>query len=503
MKKRVLTTLMAAGMVISSIAVPMEAYADSDDFYEVVVQYPTLGNTPQDLKMVEDALNEITEPEIGVHVTFYPCNAFELNNTTNLMVSSGEKLDLAMCMFEGGAQSYVNKGMLLELDDLVEEYGQDILEAEGVAMSGGYYSGALYTIPTEEKMGRVKAFECRKDILDKYGIEYDTEKIYTLEELSEIFAIVKEGEGDKFYCVAANPSQDAPFMYMANVDLLGADYASGVIGNYGKETTVENYFESEEFENYCNVMRDWFEKGYFSSDCNTTTDSTLTQLQSGSYFGMFENAEPDMIAGHCQSMQAYLGTDVVALRTTAPASRTQDYQITQWMIPITCDNPEKTMEFLNMTYAREDVVNLIFRGIENVHYVRVEGTEHTVDWPEGIDNSNTPYSAILNVWGDKMKDLVMPPNDDTYYNKMREFNESITEEHTSDALGYCFNSEPVRTQFAAVSDVVAQYESVLGYGVVDPASALEEFRSALKAAGIDEVIAENQKQFDEWRAAQQ
>ena len=40
-------------------------------------------------------------------------------------------------------------------------------------------------------------------------------------------------------------------------------------------------------------------------------------------------------------------------------------------------------------------------------------------------------------------------------------------------------------------------------GVVDPASEMENFRSALKAAGIDDVIAENQNQYSEWEAAQQ
>lgn len=501
MKKKALTTVLAAGALALSLGT--FAYAD-DDIYEVVIQYPTLGTTPQDLQMVQDALNEITEPEIGVHVTFYPCSAYELNGTTTRMVSSGEKLDLAMCMFEGGAQSYVNKGMLIELDDLVEEYGQDIVAAEGVAMAGGYYDGILYAVPTEDKMGRVKAIECRKDILDKYGIEYDEEKVYTWDELSEIFATVKAGEGDKFYCVAANASEDAPFTYFSDADLLGADYGSGVLTNYGKgTTTIENYFESEEFEEYCNVMRDWFEKGYFSSDCNTITDSALTQLESGQYLGMFSNAEPDMVANHSAAMQSYCGTDVVALRTTYPASRSQDYQVTQWMIPITCDNPEKTMQFLNMMYARPDVVQLLDRGIEGVHYLHVDGTENVIEYPEGIDNSNTPYAAILNVWGDKTKNFVMAPLDDTYYDTMKAFNENIAEEYTSDALGYCFNSEPVRTQYAAVSDVVTQYESVLGYGVVDPASTLEEFRSALKAAGVDDVIAENQRQFDEWRAAQE
>ena len=67
-------------------------------------------------------------------------------------------------------------------------------------------------------------------------------------------------------------------------------------------------------------------------------------MQTGNYLGMFSNAEPDMIANHSVNMQAYVGTDVVPLYTSAPASMTQFYQVTQWMIPITCDNPEKTME---------------------------------------------------------------------------------------------------------------------------------------------------------------
>ena len=186
--KKVTALAMAAAMSLGMFG-SMAASAE-EDIYEVVIQFPTLGTTPPDLQLVEDAINERTESEIGVHVTFYPVSAFETNTTTSLMVSSGEKLDLAISIFEGGVANYVNQGMLLELDDLVEEYGQDILEAEGVAMEGGYFNGALYGIPTEEKMGRVKAFEARKDLLDKYGIEYDENKIYTAEELTEIFEVV-------------------------------------------------------------------------------------------------------------------------------------------------------------------------------------------------------------------------------------------------------------------------------------------------------------------------
>lgn len=498
--KKATALAMAAAMSLGMFG-SMAASAE-EDIYEVVIQFPTLGTTPPDLQLVEDAINERTESEIGVHVTFYPVSAFETNTTTSLMVSSGEKLDLAISIFEGGVANYVNQGMLLELDDLVEEYGQDILEAEGVAMEGGYFNGALYGIPTEEKMGRVKAFEARKDLLDKYGIEYDENKIYTAEELTEIFEVVQAGEGEAFHCIAANGSEDPIFSYFDHTDQLGASYASGVLMNYGTDSDeIVNYFATDEFASFCDTVRGWFENGYLSQDCNTTTDSSLVQMQTGNYLGMFSNAEPDMIANHSASMQAYVGTDVVPLYTSAPASMTQFYQVTQWMIPITCENPEKTMEFLNLTYKDQDLVNLLYRGIEGTHWNFAEGSDCVVEYPEGIDNSNTPYSAVLNVWGDKMKDYVMAPLDETYYDQMREFNDSITT--VSNALGYAFNSDTVSTQYAAVNDVITQYESVLGMGVVDPEDTLDTFLSALDAAGINDVIAENQAQYDEWRAAQE
>ena len=70
----------------------------------------------------------------------------------------------------------------------------------------------------------------------------------------------------------------------------------------------------------------------------------------------------------------------------------------------------------------------------------------------------------------------------------------------SPAIGYSFNSEPIAAELAAVQTVIAQYAPSLNAGALDPEKALPEFISALKDAGIDEVIAENQKQFDEYLA---
>lgn len=55
---------------------------------------------------------------------------------------------------------------------------------------------------------------------------------------------------------------------------------------------------------------------------------------------------------------------------------------------------------------------------------------------------------------------------------------------------------------AACTTVVAEYRDALFYGLVDVDTYLKKFNEELKVAGIDEIIAEEQKQLDAWLAAQ-
>ena len=133
------------------------------EIYEVVMAMPILGAEPPGMQAVEDAINAVTEPEIGVHLTMYPIFLNDLASQQNLMITSGDKLDLAM-IFVTGVGTYVNKGALLPLDDLYAQYGQDIEAAEGIAMAGGYFNGNLYAVPSEEKWARSYGFYARTDI---------------------------------------------------------------------------------------------------------------------------------------------------------------------------------------------------------------------------------------------------------------------------------------------------------------------------------------------------
>ena len=112
MKKKVLASVLALTTVLSAAAgVSLGAKADEEP-YEIVMAIPTLGAEPSGLLDVENAVNEIVEPELGVKVTLYPISFFDLTSQQNLMITSGDKLDLASTIFSS-LGSWVDKGAFM------------------------------------------------------------------------------------------------------------------------------------------------------------------------------------------------------------------------------------------------------------------------------------------------------------------------------------------------------------------------------------------------------
>ena len=66
-----------------------------------------------------------------------------------------------------------------------------------------------------------------------------------------------------------------------------------------------------------------------------------------------------------------------------PYLGTSDVNRVSWAVASTCKNPEKALEFLNLTYTDKDVINLIIYGIEGKDYVKV--SDNVVKYPDGQD----------------------------------------------------------------------------------------------------------------------
>jgi len=167
-----------------------------------------------------------------------------------------------------------------------------------------------------------------------------------------------------------------------------------------------------------------------------------------------------------------------------------------WGIAKNSENPVRAMQFLNLMYTDKEIVNLLDWGIEGKHYVKV--SENVIDYPPGVDANSVGYSGTGWMFGNQFLSYIFKGDDEQLWEKMKVFNESAIK---SKALGFTFDSSLVKTEFAAVSNVISQYQIALECGALDPDKALPEFISKLKDAGIDKIIAEKQKQLDAWAAA--
>lgn len=479
-----------------------DADNSSEDLYNVVMVWPNLtGSVPVGMPDVEAAINAITEPAIGVSVTLEPIDFANLASETTLMISSGEKLDLIVSV-GSGVSSLVNSNSIIPLDDLYAQYGSDIKNTCDIAVQGGgFYNNVLYGIPNSYIQGESYGFLARKDILDKYGITIDPDKLYNYAELEEIFATVKAGEGDSFYMISNIMNNSDMFSTMYPVDTLGATSASGLLlfdkedNDWSDNTEIINEFESEQYKEYAETMYRWAQAGYIAPDAASNTDSETILLKGGNYLGSLT-----WTTGTAKNdLGINTGYEMEAIHIIPGYTVGSRFQNILWSIPITCENPEKTFQFLNMLYGDNELDTILQFGLEGISYEVVEKNDNgdmVIKYPEGMDSSSVPYSQGAGVYGDRLSWPVFTPNTVDTNQMLRDFNDSIKQ--VSPAMGYCFVTDNVQSEYAAVQAVVAQYVAIISAGSVDPAVELPEFQSALKAAGIDDVIEENRAQFAQW-----
>ncbi len=475
------------------------AVADGE-ITEIIWQYPfTTDTSGEGFINMENALNEMMERDIGVHVTFQPVELLNAQSDAVLAVSSGEQLDIMLTAFTS-IGNVVNKGLILPLDDLLEEYGQDIITKSHTLDKCGYM-GQTYGVTTGDVVANGYAYVIKKEYWDKYNLAEETgyteDKIYTLEEIEHIFEIVKAGEGDKFYCTIPWNDQEPLNRGYIEYDELGGSLACGVLmlNRSFTDLTVYDLFETEEYAEYCHTLYDWAQKGYLAPDAAVTTESPDALVVQDNYLGMFSWGGPQEL------VITNFGCDTVILNTVPYYASYGGGAVIQWSIPITCENPEKTMEALNYIYKNKDAAALIQYGIEGQDYevVKEEGELKQIRYlKENVQE--LPYYNGYGIWGNSLEWPAVEPSPIDRGPKRQAYEESVPDSRRSPAMGYSFDQEPVASEIAAVNTVIEQYARSFNSGALDPEKALPEFIDALKAAGMDQIIAEQQSQLDAWAA---
>jgi len=456
------------------------------DPYELTMAVPVFGPIPQDLEEVQAEINKITQAEINTTVTILPISIGAWGQQMNLMMSGGEKLDLS---FAFGAQypSQASTGQLVLMDELLVKYGEGITKELGDYIKAASIEGKIYGVPITGPYAQNAAVYMRKDLVEKHNI--DISAITSLADMERVYQVIKEKEPG-IYPLAAGLT--SPLEYIRNYDRLGDGF--GVLPGFDNGLKVENYYETQEYADYLNLMRNWYKAGYINKDAATTQSTVQDYMKAGKAFSYVMSSKPLV---HSQEEIA-TGHELVHVDLLPDSYSTTDLAlIGLYTIAHHSENPERAMMMLNLMYTNSDLVNLLVYGIEGKHYVKVGETQY--DFPEGVDAKTTGYSLHIMVTGNTLLARVHTKDDPNTNNMIRTFNQ---EAKKSKAFGFAFNPASVKNEVTALQNVTTQYRKILETGSIDPTDKLNDFNAKLKAAGIDKVIAEKQKQLDAWAAAQ-
>lgn len=459
--------------------------APSGKIDELTVVFPS-SSTPKDMQLVEDAINKITEAKIQAKIKFAPISGGDWVQQTNLMFTSNEKMDL---IFVSGAlyNNMVAKQQLVPLDDLLNKYGDGIKKAVGEDyLNAAKVNNQIYAVPTVRDMASDYGVTMRKDLVDKYKI--DPSSIKTLDDLEKVLKTVKDGENFA-PLIPSSPGQTYLDNYLF-YDRLGDGI--GVLPDYDNGLKVVDLYEMPEYKELVTKLRDWYQKGYILKDSATNKTSPWELIRSNKGFVYFAGMKP----GFAEQESQASGTQLVTAELLPSVAMTSTVTGAMWGVPVNTKLEDKAVQFLNLMYSDKDIVNLLDWGIEGKHYVKVQGQDNVIEYPAGVDSSTTGYNMPLGwMFGNQFLSYVMKGNDPDVWNKTGDFNKKAKH---SKALGFGFDPTPVKTEYAAVSNVITQYKMPLETGSVDPEKVLPEFISKLKSAGIDKIIAEKQKQLDAW-----
>lgn len=466
---------------------------------EIVFAFFTSGMyTDEGLQMVEDGINEITVPEDNVRVRFEAIPMSNYTNQIGMMMAGGEQLDVFG--FLGTYSEMLSKNQLLNLSPYMDTYGQGIREAVGDEfLKSTSNHGDIYAIPTLNGKAAVLNVILRTDVIEDNDISLDglyqastwDEYMEVMNEVENIFAQMKAAEPD-MYCTSSSSST---LMFTNNLPLLDKlNDTYGVLMN--GDTTVVNYYASDEYAQLINIAHDWYQKGYILQDAATTTEAQNTYIQAGVVMGGFIGGEE----GQAEQITNATGVDVTCVKLLQPTIATTDVNSIGFAVSATTENPEASMLWLDQMYTNPDIVNLLDWGVEGVHYeVQEDGT---VDFPEGVDATTSSYNLNQDwFFGNQFLSYIFGKGrDTTIYERLAENNRTA---NFSPAMGFTYDSTAVRNELTELSNVESEFAPGLETGTTDPATELPRFLEALQNAGIDKVIAEKQTQLDAWLAEQQ
>lgn len=487
--------------------------ASEEELEPVTLKYWMGAEETEDAALVVDAVNEYLAdvlPNTTLEIEWVSLS--EWSDRWSKAMASQEAIDIAWFGWMNSLTTEVEMGSLMPIEDLVNEYGQGIIETLTQATLDEHraFDGEMYFLPAWQGL-----------IGERYGIYLPHDNVALLgDEWAENFQKVlydsfeknyydDESKGAVIACLEEylEASKEAGMLgYGLNVqnDPLNKVYQTKhkaflnipsfiyptVDGDtlYLEPSCSEGSYHWKRIEAY----HDWYKKGYIREDVASAEVKETTyslDTKDNNYITAVANAWTD---GSDVTMSVKAGYDIDCFYVMPYAKKSTGFA-TGTVIPATAENPERAMMLLDLIYTDPTLYQMLVYGVEGTHYTK--NTDGTITMAE-----NNKYTGPQ-CWqlGTCINSLTTDATQLDYYQKMKDA------EATAKVAEYSWSGFDKTNVDVEISNITAISKEYVMNALVPLDNWKElkmEEREKMLAAGLDKVMDEVYNQLlpvaEEW-----
>ncbi|WP_026011115.1 extracellular solute-binding protein [Paenibacillus sp. OSY-SE] len=454
-----------------------------------LVRYVMPGTAPQDQAAVEAAINKKLEKDgldLTYQATYIPWDVWD--QKTNLMMSTGEEFELIHIMHDSkGPNVLANNGGIIPIDKYLDEYGSELKKSlpdwvwNIAKISGETYFVPNFWLDSAYADGMVTV---RQDLLDANHLQAP----HSADDLIHIAETLKSNWPDANKDVYIRTLNTEPAYYLHPTY---ETYPFTVFQNLirvDQEGKISAWIESDEFKKDAEFYRTAYQDGLINPDILTAPTEVLNNEE---MLGRFLFREGDGISDTLPQkvpgakLEGYFLKDTVKFRSYGVRNSNG--------ISATSPHPEAAIQFLNWVYSSQDNFDLVLYGIEGEHWKNVG--EGKLDILKVDSNGNPSYQLASWMLGHvEMIRWAENTNPTILKYRASQSDDAVN----SITLGFNFDATKVSVEY---TNTIAEFNTSIlpiKLGLLDYETAFPEALKKMKTAGLDKVVAEYERQFQEW-----
>ena len=482
--KRYLALVLALVLTMS-LGLPL--FANAEAMEEITILYP--GEETDELaNFLNGAFAEKVKAELNLKVNFIWLSWADYWDQKQLMFAANDPIDL---YWDGlsNLPEIVNRKEAQPLDDLLAkcwpESMKEILPDSQLA--GGKVNGITYGIPSAytASSGMFQQVVLRQDLLEAVGMT----EVVTPDDLYE-FAVRVQEQFPEY-------KGPADVVFKAHARYFGEEQYFTLFNDYmvvfGEETKkAYDFAETDAFKSVAAFNREMFLDGLYSDDVAIKYNERDSRMQTGLYLWVEGSVGKDQEIGG--SVKTADPNAVLASYLLAPEKPRYINAAGGEVlcIPYSAKNPEGALKFLNWLWSSKENYMFCLYGVKGTDW-ELNADGRLVLLSDTARGDGYFYEWMFRNYNYK----VFPEGVSDEY--IEEYMHWDDEAIPSAMLGFAFDNTGFEVVENACKEAWKNITPIL-YGYVDFDESYPNAIAELKTAGMDEFVAEFNRQLEEFMA---